>query len=324
MASTRALLSYLDAQASLPDSERPLVVFVISGGASALLELPRAGVTLTELQAANEAMLKAGRDIQALNTLRGGFSEVKGGRLWARYEGRLHFVTLVLSDVIGDDPAVVGSGPTCGWPPDWDAVERAVAGVPMPSTLSAIIRARPKSQFWQMPQRCHVRHVVASNAVALDAAAQAAEARGLKVMRWGEPLRGEARDVGRAIAQALLELDGSECLLAGGETTVTVRGDGRGGRAQELALAAACVLEGSDCVLLSAGSDGIDGRSESAGACVDGGSVARARAAGASPEAHLVRNDSASFHEASGDSWITGPTGTNVMDLVVALRPSRE
>ncbi len=263
-------------------------------------------------------MLRAGRDIHALNTLRSALSAVKGGRLWARYEGRLRFVTLVLSDVIGDDPAMVGSGPTCGWPPDWGAVDQAISGLAMPAAVSDFVQARAPTD---LPVRFHQRLVVGSNAVALDAAATAAEACSYPVTRFSEPLCGEARVAGRVFAEALLALEGPACLLAGGETTVTVRGDGRGGRAQEFALAAACALEDTDCVLLSAGTDGIDGLSEAAGACVDGTSIARARNAGLDAQTYLSRNDSASFHEATGDSWITGTTGTNVMDLVVALRP---
>lgn len=258
-----------------------LVIVLISGGASALLPCPVEGVSLTTLQTVTDALLRAGADIGELNAVRRRLDRLKGGGL-ARLLRPARFLTLALSDVLGDDPATLGSGPT--WAPD----------DPAPYVI------------------------VASLEHALQAAVAEAQRRGWPVTRWPEPLVGEARDVGQALARGLLGSPAPACLVAGGEPTVTVRGDGSGGRAQELALAAAMVLRGSPGVLLSAGTDGTDGPTDVAGAIVDGGSCGRTDL---DPLAHLARNDSTPWLRSSGDALVTGPTRTNVGDLVIGLLP---
>jgi len=246
--------------------------------------LPPPGVTLREKRDAVAALARSGASIRELNRLRTSLSAIKGGRLAAGTRARL--VTLVLSDVPGDRPVLVGSGPTI----------------------------RPRSG--------DLVRVVGSNRLGLDAAATEAVRRGLRPVPAGRRLSGDAAAAGALIARAALRLAPGEVLLAGGETTVRLgRPRGSGGRTLELALAAAVELEGSRGVsLLAATSDGIDGSSEAAGAFADGSTIERARKKGLDPRAALARHDTRPFFEAIGDLLVTGPTGTNVADWAFALR----
>ena len=265
-----------------------VLVCLVSGGASSLLCLPRPGLTLAEKHRAVRRLARSGAPIEELNRLRIRLSAVKGGRLARCTAARV--VTLVLSDVSGDDPRFVGSGPTI-------RIRRG--------------RVRPGDAV----------RVVGSNRMGLDAAAAAARAAGLLPVRESRRLAGEARDAGLRIARRALRLSPGEVLLAGGETTVELAArSGRGGRNLELALAAAGVLEGSDVTLLAAASDGIDGTSGAAGALADGGTLRRARKRGLSPERALAGHDTGRFFGPLGDLLVTGPTGTNVCDWVMALR----
>ncbi|HTR04664.1 MAG TPA: DUF4147 domain-containing protein [Thermoanaerobaculia bacterium] len=264
--------------------EGDVILCLVSGGTSSLLALPRPGLTLAAKRRAVRALANRGASILALNRLRTSLSAVKGGRLGRETRARL--VTLVLSDVPGDRAAAVGSGPT--------------------------IRGR----------RGDVVRVVASNRAGLDAAARAARAAGVRVVRWPKRLAGEARRAGERLGRAASALPRGTVLLAGGETTVTLSGTrGRGGRSLELALGAAMALEPrAGVTVLAAGSDGLDGSSGAAGAYADGRTVGRARRLRRDAREALARHDTRALFAALDDLFVTGPTGGNVGDWVFLAR----
>jgi len=274
-------------------SEEDVILCLLSGGASSLLCLPRPGITLAGKRAAVARAIASGASIVEINRLRKRLSAVKGGKLGRATRARL--ATLVLSDVPGDDPAIVGSGPT--------------------------IRSRSRSRS----RRGDLVAVVASNRAGLLAAAEWARGRGMKPRVVARRLEGEAREAGRRFARAARQLPPGAVLLAGGETTVTLSTrPGKGGRNLELALAAATELDGHPGVaLLAAGSDGIDGSSRAAGAFADGRTIQRARDRGLDPDEALRRHDTEPFFAELEDLFVTGPTGTNVCDWVIAIRASR-
>ncbi|MBX9602663.1 MAG: glycerate kinase [Bryobacteraceae bacterium] len=312
-----------------------LVLFLISGGASALLPLPAAGVTLAAKQRVTRTLLACGANIGEINTVRKHLSAVKGGQL-ARLAHPARVITLALSDVVGDPPEVIGSGPTVADPSSFaDAlailrryglVDRLPAGVRTRFEAGAAGRVTetPKPGA---PELAGADFVLAgNNRLALEAAADQARELGYAPRILTAALAGEARDAARVWAAIALEqarqARGPVCLLSGGETTVTLRGAGRGGRNQEFALAAAIAMDGErDTLLLSAGTDGIDGPTPAAGAIATGGTLARARALGLDARAALDANDSYRFFDSLGGLVNTGPTGTNVMDLQILLRP---
>jgi glycerate 2-kinase len=305
-------------------TERDLVICMLSGGGSALLTLPVPGLTLDALQALTGALLRSGATIGELNLVRKHLSQVKGGNL-ARLAAPATLVTLVLSDVIGDPLDVIASGPTV---PDPSSVADAQAvlerrGIRPEQPLPW--RETPKPGD---PAFDHVQHViVASNRLAALAAVERARGLGYATLLLGTYIEGEAREVGRvaaALAKGLLAhgdpLSPPACLVWGGETTVTVRGAGKGGRNQELALAAALALDGwPGALIMALATDGSDGPTDAAGAVVSGETLARARALGLDAHAALAANDSYSFFAALGDLLQTGPTGTNVNDLLFVL-----
>jgi hydroxypyruvate reductase len=256
--------------------------------------LPRAGVTLREKRAAIRRLVRRGAPIEELNRMRVRLSAIKGGRLAAHTRARV--VSLVLSDVSGDRPEVVGSGPTI----------RRSRGSRKRARSGDIVR------------------VVGSNRTGLEAAAAYARAQGRISIVLARRIAGEAFREGRRFAARAASLSPGEILLAGGEPTVRLgRTPGRGGRTLELALAAALELErlgATGVSLLAAASDGIDGSSPFAGALVDASTASRARARNLDPESALERHDTARFFERLGDGLRTGPTGTNVCDWVVAVR----
>ena len=324
---------------------RTLVVCLLSGGGSALLVAPAEGITLRDKQQATALLLQAGASIDELNTVRKHLSAVKGGRLaQAAYPAQV--VTLLLSDVIGDRLDVIASGPTA---PDGSTFDDALAviakyglGKKIPQR---ILEHLQKGKDGIIPEtvkdgdRCldKTRNViVGAISLALDAAQEKSRQLGLPVKIIGAKLQGEARNAAHFLAQAarreLSEMMVGErrCLLCGGETTVTVRGTGKGGRNQELALAFALEIEGLEGVsLLSAGTDGGDGPTDAAGAIVDGNTAMLARSLGLDPAQYLDDNDSYSFFRqldtlSGGQThFITGPTGTNVMDMQVLLLEKR-
>ncbi len=291
------------------------LLFLISGGASAVVEVLPRGMTLDDLQALHRWLLSGGRDIHWMNRVRKAVSLIKGGRLAERLAGR-PAVALYLSDVAGDDPTVIGSGllaadepwqgsPLDGLPPGLR--ERCVPAPPPPAPNAPCFRALS-------------HQVIASLEDALQAIVVAARIQGRRIERRGR-LSGDARRQGEAIGRFLQEA-APGLYLWGGENTVDLPAEpGRGGRAQHLALAAACELAGrDDCWLLAAGTDGSDGPGDAAGALVDGGTVARGALEGLDARASLAAADSGRFLEASGDLIDTGPTGTNVTDLVIACK----
>jgi len=308
-----------------------VLLVLLSGGASALLSCPLPGLGAGEVVATTDLLLSSGAPIEDLNCVRKHISDVGGGRLArASRAARLHL--LVVSDVIGDRLDVIGSGPCTPDPTTYaDALgvlERHGLLERVPRSVRAHLEAGragrvPESAKPGEPCFERVRpRVVASNREAREAVQRTAIALGLDTRALSQPIRGEARRAGARLAALgrSLRVERPTLLVAGGETTVTVRGPGRGGRNQELALAAALALDGVEGVsLLAAGTDGSDGPTDATGAFVDGGTVRRGAACRVSAASALDANDSHGFFCAEGGCLRTGPTGTNVMDLVLLL-----
>ncbi len=311
-----------------------LVLVLLSGGGSSLLVSPAGGITLADKQAVTAALLASGADIAALNTVRRHCSEVKGGGLLRAARRARAVWTLVLSDVVDDDPSTIASGPTAADPTTYDDALHVLRRWLAPEDVPASVRTRLESgAAGALPEtvkpgdRLLARtrlEVLADNRSAVAAAADAARRGGFEPRVLSDPLVGDAAAAGRFVAARMMEgpRGRAVAVIAGGETTVRVVPRGRGGRAQHLALAAAVALDGRDGVVLAAGTDGVDGPTDAAGACVDGGTVTRARACGLDASAALAATDSHPVLAAAGDLIRTGPTGTNVADLVVALRPA--
>lgn len=311
-------------------TERDLVIGLISGGGSALLTLPAPGVSLRDLQVLTQLLLASGATITEMNALRKHLDQVKGGGL-VGLAGGATFATLILSDVIGDPLDVIASGPTV---PDastfaeaYGVLERYGVVARTPPAVLAHLRSGVAGRVPETPKPGDPRFdrvqnvIVGSNRQALDAAAAAVAAEGFEPSVIATPLQGEAREVGVTLAR-LARTDGRrpQALLAGGETTVTLHGDGRGGRNQEMALAAVEELAGQrDVVLVTLATDGGDGPTDAAGAVVTGATLHRAAALGLDPAASLARNDAYTFFDALGDLLKPGPTQTNVNDLALLL-----
>jgi glycerate-2-kinase len=311
--------------------ESDVLLVLLSGGASALLARPIGGVTLDDKQRVVDAMLRGGADIRALNTVRKHLSTIKGGRLAESCRGRT--VTLAISDVVGDDLAVIGSGPgvpdPSTWREAWDALNRYVLVERQPEAVRALFAAGVEGRIRETPKpgdeiasRITAR-VIGSRFDAMAGARAAAEERGYRAIVLESPVTGEARTAAPAWLEAALaaRVPGvPTCVISSGETTVQVVGNGRGGRNQEFALALAPALATLGCgVVASAGTDGIDGPTNAAGAVVDATSLERARQLGLDAAAHLDDNDSHAFFAALDDLIVTGPTGTNVGDLQIAM-----
>jgi glycerate 2-kinase len=292
------------------------VLVLLSGGASSLVELPRPGITLDDLRAFNQWLLASGLNIVQCNVLRKRLSQIKGGQL-ARWLAPRPVLSLSLSDVPGDDPSVIASGPLVA---DTSVLDRNEFPS-MPAQLRALLpkEALPMEPEWFR----HVRtEVIATLPQAKAAAAQAAQRLGYRAQVHGEFIAGDAQTAAMALVHALRTGEAGVVQVWGGETTVQLPAHpGRGGRSQSLALAAALALVGEDKVFfLAAGTDGSDGSGTDAGALVDGASVARGREQGLDARAALAAADAGTFLEASGDLIETGPTGTNVMDIMLGLK----
>ena len=325
------------AEALGPDD---LLLVALSGGGSALwpafggMDHPLGhavarSLPLADVQWTFRLLLHSGADIHAINTVRRHLSQIGGGKL-ARVAYPASVLALVISDVVGDDLAVIASGPTVPDPTTFADAVTVLERYELLERVSAPIRNHLLSGIdWPPtgkgdPSLERARTVlVGSNRDALAAARVEAERRGYAVRLHPEPVTGEAREVGQRLAREALALepDRPTCLLWGGETTVTVTGDGRGGRNQELALAAALALDdaGRDIVLLSGGTDGIDGPTDAAGAWATPQTVAEAQSFGLDAADHLARNDAYPFFDALGQLLKPGPTHTNVMDVQVGL-----
>ncbi len=309
-----------------------LVLCLISGGASALLPLPANPITLEEKQATTKLLLACGASIHEINAVRKHISQIKGGQL-ARRAYPAKVLTLLLSDVIGDNLDVIGSGPTA---PDQSTFAQARAILEKYGILGRVpasVRVRlaggesgaiPETPKPDDPIFARVRNVViGSNRLAVDAAAARARELGFRTLVLSTFVEGETREIARMHAAIAKEIVHSgqpvkppACIITGGETTVTLRGDGLGGRNQEFVLSAAIdIADLPNVVVFSAGTDGSDGPTDAAGAIADGRTLARdARA----PE-FLARNDSYHYFEGLGDLVVTGPTNTNVMDVRLIL-----
>ena len=308
-----------------------LVIFLVSGGGSALTPAPAPPVTLEEKQALTRLLLAAGATINELNAVRKHLSRFKGGLL-ARAASPATVLTLALADVIGDPLDVIASGPTAPDPSTYaDALavlERRRVLDRTPRSIVDRLRAGAGGKIAETPKagdRVFERVtnlVIGNNALVVDAAAAEAERLGYRPHVLTRSLQGEAREVARDLVTRARALPGPVALIAGGETTVTVRGSGRGGRCQEFALAAALALEAGDSlVVLAAGTDGTDGPTDAAGGLIDAGTVARARVAGLDPARALADNDAHALLTATGDGVVTGHTNTNLLDLYLILRP---
>jgi glycerate 2-kinase len=317
--------------------EKTLVVCLISGGGSALLAAPLDRITLQEKQQLTQELLKAGADIQELNTVRKHISRVKGGRL-AEMAYPAGVVSLILSDVIGDRLDVIASGPTS---PDQttyrdalDVLHRYNLREKIPASIMEILEQGVHLEIPETPKPGNAifkkveNIIIGNNIKAIGIAAAEAEGAGYQTTILSTELQGEARELGKWLAGKTLEarrsVSGNQgkkiCLVAGGETTVTVRGNGLGGRNMELALFFAIAIKGVQGVtLLSAGTDGTDGPTDAAGAIVDGTTVEKAEKTGIIADDYLNNNDSYTFFKAINELFITGPTGTNVMDIQIIL-----
>ena len=312
-----------------------LLLVLLSGGASSLLAVPAAGLTLDDKRATIRRLLLAGASIHELNAVRKHISGIKGGQLAAATPARV--VALLISDVVGDDPAVIASGPTVGDPSTFAeafaVLERCGGAASYPPAVGERLRRGRGGEIAETPRpggaplaRAETRIVGRLRDAVLGAAATAASL-GYRCVLIDEPIVGEARlAAGQVAAQAraALATGGPACVISGGETTVTVRGDGRGGRNQELALALAPLLRdmGGTVAALSAGTDGVDGPTDAAGAYVDGTTLTRAAAAGLDPAGALDHNNSHEFFDRLGDLLRTGPTGANVGDLQIVICPA--
>lgn len=309
-----------------------LVVALISGGGSSLLPAPPAGLTLADEIAVNRALLASGAPISEMNVVRKHVSRIKGGRL-ALAAAPARVVSLIVSDVPGDNPAFIASGPTVA---DWSTQADAMAIVTrytmaLPDAVMRHLRsehaAAPRPDHPAFANQQH--HIVASARVSLEAAAAKARTLGVEAVILSDAIEGEARDIGRMHAAIARETALSNrpfskpcVILSGGETTVTISGDtyGKGGRNSELLLSFALDIDGVEGIhALAADTDGIDGSEDNAGAFADGATITRMRAAGADPRDHLARHDAWSAFNASGNLFVPGPTGTNVNDLRAIL-----
>ena len=307
-----------------------LVLALMSGGASALMALPAPGLTLADKQVVNRALLACGATISEMNCVRKHLSAIKGGRL-AAAAAPARVVTLAISDVPGDDPAVIGSGPTVPDPTTFAQARALLARYHItPSPAVAARLAQDADETPKPGSLAHAElHLIATPAMALAAAAETARGLGLTPLILGDALEGESREMGtvmagiaRSVATHGVPLAAPALLLSGGETTVTIgQGPaGRGGRNTEFLLGLAVALAGAPGIWAAAGdTDGIDGTDDAAGAIVAPDTLARARAAGLDPRAMLDGHDSYSLFDAIGDLIRTGPTLTNVNDIRAVL-----
>jgi len=313
-----------------------LVLFLLSGGGSALLPLPVDGITLEEKQKVTQLLLDCGADIKEINTIRKHISQIKGGWLakWAYPSTVLSFI---LSDVVGDQLDVIGSGPTV---PDtstfeeaWEILDKFNLTKRIPPSVQHHLSLGREGNEEETPKPGDatfekVYHIlIGSNIIALRGAEREASSLGFNTLILSSSIVGETREAARFHASIAKEILSSRnpisrpaCIISGGETTVTIKGNGLGGRNQEFSLAGALEISGIEkVVLLSGGTDGTDGPTDASGAIADHTTVTRARSMGLDPKAHLENNDAHPFFKKLGDLLITGPTHTNVMDVRIIL-----
>lgn len=331
VSATEELLEMAD-----PLTDQDLVIFLVSGGGSAMLTAPPPGVSVPDLQRATRLFLHSGMTIHEINTVRKHLCRVKGGRLAARISPAT-IITLILSDVIGDRLDLIASGPTApdpsGYPEAIASLERRGLWEQMPDSIREALLAGRAGRVPETPKpdspvfkRVHHR-IVGSNRMSLLAAQARAKRMGMNTILLSSSVCGESREIAQfyaALAREIRNFDqpvkAPACLIAGGETTVKVNGDGRGGRCQEMALAIArTIAEIPGTVFLAAGTDGVDGVTDAAGGIADSSTLERALAKGLDLERSLARNDAYPALRELGDLVKTGPTGTNVMDVHILL-----
>ncbi|MHB1318450.1 MAG: glycerate kinase type-2 family protein [Anaerolineae bacterium] len=309
-----------------------LVICLISGGGSALMTLPEKGVTLEDMQALTSSLLRAGATIVEINAIRKHLDRLKGGKL-ARMAAPAQVISLILSDVVGNPLDAIASGPTV---PDastfadaWRLLERYALLGKIPASIEDVLKRGVRGEIPENPSAGDALFertqnvIVASNDLAAEAARQKAESLGLHTLLLSTFVEGESREVARVLAAIAKEIRASgrpvarpACVIIGGETTVTLRGEGKGGRNQEMALGAAIAISGMDDVIIAClATDGTDGPTDASGALADVSTVARAFALGMDPWAYLSQNNAYPFFSELGDLLLTGPTQTNVNDL---------
>ncbi len=317
-------------------TEKDLVICLISGGGSALLSAPAEDISLKDKQRVTDLLLKCGADIKEINTLRKHISLIKGGRL-ARIAYPSHIVSLILSDVVDDDLSAIASGPTypdrTTFKESFEILDKYKLKKKVPETILEHIEKGLKNPDMDTPKEGSPffgkteNLIIGNNFLALKAAKRKAEELGLNTIILSSCIEGETCDVAKVHTAILKEIAASgnpvkrpACVLSGGETTVTIRGSGKGGRNQEFALAAAFEIQGlRDAVILSGGTDGTDGPTDAAGAFAEPSTIKNAMSMGINPKDYLKRNDSYNFFKSIGGLLVTGPTKTNVMDLRVML-----
>ena len=316
--------------------ERDLVLCLFSGGGSALLPYPAEGLTLRDKQETTRILLRCGAAIKETNALRKHLSQVKGGRL-AKLAYPATAISLILSDVVGDDLDVIASGPTA---PDnstfadcLEILRKYDIQEKISKAVQTFLQKGAKGELEETPKaddpifRRTQNVIVGNNILAIRAAKEKAEQLGYRTLALSGSIEGESKEVAKAHAALTKDIlrsgnpiERPACVVSGGETTVAVRGHGLGGRNQEFALAASLSIDGAEEVIVLGGAtDGTDGPTDAAGAIVDGTTVSRAKMRGMDPRCYLENNDSFRFFEALGDLLITGPTYTNVMDLRLVL-----
>lgn len=328
--SIRAAGRILALTASLDENDVCLVM--LSGGGSSLMSLPRPPVSLKDLQATTALLVKSGADIRRINTVRKHLSAVAGGRL--AEAARCRVATLVISDVVGDALEDVASGPTVADPSSFaDALEileeRNLAAM-VPAAVLSLLEDGAAGRVPETPKSLPSKHfarIIASNTLATQAAMNEAASLGYSPFLLTSSLVGEARDAGRLLAGIAVDVKENgrpipppACIVAGGETTVSVKGPGRGGRNQEIALSAAMEIRGKEGILVTAfATDGVDGNTDAAGAWASGSTVERGRAAGLDPVSSLRDNDTYGYLSRIGELIVAGPTYTNVNDVSFVL-----
>jgi glycerate 2-kinase len=315
---------------------KDLVIFILSGGGSALLPFPADGIELKEKQEVTQLLLDCGADIKEINTIRKHISQIKGGG-FARWAYPSTVITFILSDVVGDQLDVIGSGPTVADPSTFEEALEIFEKYGLLNEIAPSIQKHlqlgKEGKVEETPKPGDVvfkkiyNSLIGSNILALRSAEKEATSLGFNTLILSSSIVGETREAARfhtAIAKEIISSGNPilkpACILSGGETTVTIKGNGLGGRNQEFALAGALEISGIEkIVLLSGGTDGTDGPTDATGAVADHTTVHRASSMGLDPKAHLENNDAYPFFQKLGDLWVTGPTHTNVMDVRILL-----
>ncbi len=325
---TEKILSLLEKK-----TENDLIICLISGGGSALLELPYEWISLDDLQKVFVMMTKVGATIHELNVVRKHLSQIKGGKL-AKAAQPAKVISLIISDVIGDKLDTIASGPTAPDMSTWDDMKIIIEKYKLEQLPESILKTLNLGLKGELSDTCKaddsifnnvVNLIIASNKLSCETMKKSGEKLGLKSKIITTTLAGEAKDIGKKFAKELIdESEDNILLIAGGETTVTIKGGGKGGRNQEFALAASEVIKDrNNCLILAIGSDGIDGPTDSAGAIVTGFTSKEGKKLGLEAKDFLQNNDSYNYLKKTNNLLFTGPTGTNVSDLIIGLKISK-